>query len=392
VRTFRSRHETRAAVLGYLWRSRGAFRPKIAENVGLTEASISRIIAELKSENVVDESRCPVPYPGGPSAILTLSNFISIAALEISNDRLHVAVGTLGGEVLYAERHDLPDGLDEAGVDAVFSGAIDELRRWVARRDIRLEQIAVSIPGYHPERRGNPIVALDPDRLSGRLEAAFPGVAVALVNSITTRAVAHRFQSGEGDVGGGYFFVYVGHGVGAAIVDDFAESGAVEPCELGHVVVDPHGPKCRCGHLGCLETHVSTVALADILNVEEQDLIARSDGWVNAFRITARTRAEIRVRLSRLGRAIGNALNLGRRRRVLITGWPAALTEEDRSVVREAIDETLLGGAEGVSVDFPTATFGKEPASGLALATFSFIRRGGERHPIETKSTARAGA
>ena len=123
---------------------------------------------------------------------------------------------------------------------------------------------------------------------------------------------------------------------------------------------------------------MSTVALADILNVEEQDLIARGDDWVNTFRISARTRVEIHARLARLGRAIGNALNLGRRRRVIITGWPSALPEADRDVVREAVGETLLGGADGVDIDFAAANFGKEPTSGLALATFSFIRRSGE--------------
>jgi predicted NBD/HSP70 family sugar kinase len=381
VRTVRSRRETRAAILGYLWCSRGDFRPNIAENVALTEASVSRIIAELKAERVVEETRRTAPYPGGPSIFITLSNDIAVAALEISNDRLHAAVGTLNGDILYSERHSLPDGLDADSVRAALSEAVGELAHWTRRRGVLIEQLSVSIPGYHPDRRGNPIVALDPAALGLRIAVDLPDVPLTLTNSITTRAVAHRLQIGLGHAGGPYFFVYVGHGVGAALVDEFAESGAVEPCELGHVVVLPHGQRCRCGHVGCLETYVSTVALADILNVEEQDLIAQGDGWVGAFRISQRTRTEIRARLLKLGHAIGNALNLGRRRRVIITGWPSVLPEDDRDVVRRGIDETLLGGAEGVEIEFSPANFGKEPTTGLALATFNFIQRAGERSP-----------
>jgi hypothetical protein len=128
---------------------------------------------------------------------------------------------------------------------------------------------------------------------------------------------------------------------------------------------------------------VSTVALADILNVEEADLIARGDRWVREFRISSRARTEIRSRLRQLGMAIGNALNLSRQRRVVIAGWPSVLPEEDRAAVLEAVGETLLGGAEGVDLTFAAASLGREPASGLALATFCFIRRSGERRPRE---------
>src|SRR6185295_5677105 len=235
------------AIVGYLWCSGGSFRPSLAESVALTEASISRIIAELKAEGVVEETRRAAPYQGGPSLFLTLSKNIPVAALEISNNRIHGAVGTLAGDILYSERHSLPDGLDAHGVDTVVGRAITELAGWARRRGMALEQIAVSIPGYHLGHRRNPIIALDPMALSGRLEAELPDVPATLANSIVTRAVAHRLQMGIGHVGGPYFFVFVGHGVGAAFVDELAESGTVEPCELGHMVLDHGGGRCRCG-------------------------------------------------------------------------------------------------------------------------------------------------
>ena len=35
--------------------------------------------------------------------------------------------------------------------------------------------------------------------------------------------------------------------------------------EIGHVLVDPQGPICRCGNRGCLETFASPPALCELL-------------------------------------------------------------------------------------------------------------------------------
>lgn len=379
MRKARSRIDTRSAVLSYLWCSGGSFRPALAENTGLTEASVSRIVSELKAEGVVDEMRRTAPYQGGPSVFITLSKNVCVGVFELSNNRIHAAVGTLTGEILYSARHSLPDGLDAPAVDAALSRAVVELSEWTRRSDIVVEQLAVSIPGYHPDQSHNPILALDPTRLERRLDAAFPKAPASFANSMVTRAVAHRLQGGQDDFHDPYLFVFTGHGVGAAFVEDFASSASVEPCEIGHMVVDIEGPRCRCGHAGCLETYVSTAALADILKVQEADLIARGDRWVQEFNVSPKARREIQGRLVRLGVAIGNTLNVSRFRRVVVTGWPSALPEEDRAAVRDAIERSLLGGSGGIDIAFAPASLGREPASGLALATFSFIQRGGAR-------------
>ncbi|MGY3450203.1 ROK family transcriptional regulator [Bradyrhizobium sp. USDA 4353] len=379
MRLVRSRHDTRSAILGYLWCSGGSFRPDLAQGVALTEASISRIISDLKTEGVIQETRRAAPYRGGPSLFVTLSSGISVAAIEVSNNQLYAAVGTLAGETLYSERYDLPDGLGAAAVTTTVTQAVRELAAWAVPRGLVLEQLAVSIPGYDPDLRASPIVPLDAEALAHVLQRELPETPARLTNSMVARAVAHRLQMGTGVLGGSYFFVFVGHGVGAAIVDELAESGDVETCEIGHVVIERGGRCCRCGHGGCLEPYVSTVALADILQVRESELIGRGDRWPDDFSIPAAARAEIKARLGLLGLSIGNALNLNRQRNVVIAGWPGALPAEDRAVVMDAIGASRLGGLQGIALSFAPASLGREPVSGLALAAFSFIRRSGAR-------------
>lgn len=56
----------------------------------------------------------------------------------------------------------------------------------------------------------------------------------------------------------------VGNGVGGdVLIDGHLLRGATARLgELGHIVVDPAGPVCGCGHQGCLEAFVSGPALA----------------------------------------------------------------------------------------------------------------------------------
>jgi len=350
----------------------------LAERVGLTEASVSRIIGDLKDEGVVEETRRTAPYQGGPSAFLTLSNDRNVGALEIAGNRVHVGIGALTGDIRFSERFDLPDGADAAEVERVTAAAVSSLADNHRRRGVRLEHVAISVPGYHAGRAVNPIMALDPTKLLSILGADLPGVPVTVANSIVTRAVSHRVRMGVGHAGGPYLYVFVGHGVAGAFVDEFAESGNIAPCEIGHMVFAADGPRCRCGHRGCLEALVSTAAIATILNVAESDLLARGESWASDIRMSSKMRAELRERLRRLGLVVGNTLNLNSTRRVEIAGWPGGLRDEARAAIIEGIDAALFGGSEGVSLGFPNAEFGREPASGLASATFAFIRGGGE--------------
>jgi predicted ArsR family transcriptional regulator len=49
----RSRRQTRAAILGHLLQSGGMFRPPLAKAVRLSEASLSRILFDLKAEGLI---------------------------------------------------------------------------------------------------------------------------------------------------------------------------------------------------------------------------------------------------------------------------------------------------------------------------------------------------
>src|ERR1700741_3711703 len=100
----RRRRQTRAGILRNLLQGGGSARPPLARAVGLSEASLSRILFDLKAEGLIEEVRRPAPYVGGPTGLVSLDGPVAVPALELTGQWLSVGVGSLSGELHYTER------------------------------------------------------------------------------------------------------------------------------------------------------------------------------------------------------------------------------------------------------------------------------------------------
>jgi glucokinase len=84
---------------------------------------------------------------------------------------------------------------------------------------------------------------------------AFP---VQVVNRANAAALGEKWY-GSGKNISNLVYVYLGEGIGSGIIlDNKLYKGTTGSAgELGHTVVLPNGPLCRCGNFGCLESLVS---------------------------------------------------------------------------------------------------------------------------------------
>lgn len=384
----RSRRETRAVVLETLLRRGGAFRPHIARDVQLTEASVSRILAELRKEDIVDEIRQPAPYAGGPTALVTLSKDIHIAGIELSNNRLSFGIGDISGTMDYVERVPVSPQLDQGEFERIFTGCLDTLRNWTAKRGVTVRQAAFSLPGYS-NASTNPIFPWDMERLRRFLSRTLQGVPLSITNSVIAQAAFHRYSGNPSyPAAGDHLFLFVGHGVAGVIVNESAPVEAFSPFELGHMVLERDGPTCRCGHRGCLEAFTSLRAISQIIGISESDILQRGDRFLDTLQLGAATRDRLRERLFLLGLGTGNALNLHPLPSVIISGWPSLLAPEDRQAIIEGMNESLLGGfnAERMQVSFIAPSIGTDPQAALHYAAYCFVRAGG----LDVRSEQRA--
>ena len=376
----RSRRQTRAAILGHLLQSGGMFRPPLAKAVRLSEASLSRILFDLKAEGLIEEVRRPAPYFGGPTALVSLDSSVRLAAFELTGTHLSVGVGGLSGELHYEGRVPLPKGPTIESVGRVFHDALQLLADWTRRRRVQLAQIGVSVPGLgRLSELVNPIIPCDIALVRGMCGEAFAGVPVEFTNSVVAHAMFHRCRTENYPLDGAHLFVFVGQGVAGVWVDDAIEADALLPVELGHMVFGEGGPRCRCGHVGCVEAHTSLPALAELLGIGEPELLQLGDDWVNAIAIPWRVRQELRRRLFRLGLAIGNTLNAKPSPGVVISGWPSLLAVDDRQALIDGIDASLLGGLKPaqLSLAFVPPSSGNDPNSALTFAACCLACRGG---------------
>lgn len=91
---------------------------------------------------------------------------------------------------------------------------------------------------------------------------ASTGLPVALENDARAAGLAEA-RVGAGRGAQHMVFVTVGTGIGGAVVvDGRLVRGAAETAgEIGHMVMNPAGPRCGCGNLGCLEQYAAGPAI-----------------------------------------------------------------------------------------------------------------------------------
>lgn len=243
-------------------------RAGVAAATGLARATVSTLVDQLVAARLVRElpavtggraGRPAVPLVPAPRSVVGLG-------LEVNVDYLGVRVLDLTGDVV-ADRV-VPGAFHDSDPTAVL-GRLGELARQVsddvAASDMTVAGARLALPGLVDPRTGLLEVApnlgwssLDPVPLLG-----LGDLDIRIANEAKLAALAEL--AGGSDVAAPDSFIFVSGdvGIGAAIVVDrqlfLGERGWNG--EIGHVVVDPAGPRCSCGAFGCLEQYAGKEAM-----------------------------------------------------------------------------------------------------------------------------------
>ncbi len=371
----RNRKGTRAAVLEAILLSESAVRGEIARQANLSEASVSRILSELRVDGMIEESRIAAPYAGGPTSVISVSKDIRVAGFELANDRLSFGVGPLSGAAEYVDRTDVGPRLAQADFELHFDEGIARMREWIDERGIVPRRAALAIPGFLPGRR-NPILPWDSKRLAEFLTDRLGDLPVDITNSVVAQAALRRYAGQDPPEEDSHLFLFVGHGVAGTLVHGGGAIDSFRPYEIGHMVIERGGRTCRCGHHGCLEAYVSLGAMSQILGGTELDISAGDSAAIAARVAKTNCGSEIHERLVLLGVAVGNALNLEVTNRVRIGGWPSLLPDMARDAIMQGLGESLLGEASSVQLDFVAPALGADPKAALCFAAHRFVANG----------------
>lgn len=348
------RRHNLAALLRIVHRRGPQSRSALTRVTGLNRSTIAALVAELAelklvSEREPDSSR----GVGRPSPLVVANNQVLAAAVNPEVDAVHVALVGLDGTVHRQVRHATtePPGPEEAAhIAAVL---LDGLRTAVPG-GIGPIAIGAAIPGLVRESDG--VVRLAPhldwvDEPFQSYLADATGLPVQVANDASLGAHAELlFGAGRGI--SDLVYLYGGAaGIGGGIVSQgrLLTGSAGYAGEIGHLLVDSAGNRCRCGSVGCLETEVSQPELLEVLGRRDGDV----DDLAAALAESGDPRvAEVVDRQQRyLARALRGMINAFNPQRVVLGGFLASL---DAAVPGRLITlvrrHTLVAPVENVEI------------------------------------------
>jgi len=251
---------------------------ELAKATGLSRSTVSNILSSLVPTGMVvpaptrtNPGRRSSGQPGRPSLAFQLSPEVgAVLGIDFHHTHFRVLLTDLAHHVLAESTGAL--SIDHSAEEA-FGTSVKEVSRVLARARIPKDQVlgvGVGIPGPIDSRTGYVTPSsVSPGWLGIDVRAEFEQrlqMPTVIDNDANLGALAER-RWGAGTLVDSFIYVRMDTGVGAGLVIDgrlvHGSSGAAG--EIGHITLDEHGPVCRCGNRGCLETFVGTDALLELL-------------------------------------------------------------------------------------------------------------------------------
>jgi predicted NBD/HSP70 family sugar kinase len=257
-------------------RQRGAIsRSDIARETGLSRSTVSSLVADLQAAGLVVEREVATtprgPEGGRPPVLIALDQSAgALVGIDFGHRHVRVAVADLSYTVM-AERTAAID-VDAAGHDALdlAAGLADQLLEEAGVDRGRVLAAGMGLPGPIDRQTGlvhSRAIIPSLDGIDTAVEMRMRlGMPVHLDNDANVGALGEAtFGAGEGVEVMAYLRLSAGIGAGLVIGGRPFRGARGVAGEIGHVLVDPQGPICRCGNRGCLETFASPPALCELL-------------------------------------------------------------------------------------------------------------------------------
>ena len=230
-------------------------RAELARRTGLTKAAVSLIIDELLAGGTVTETGTVDAGLGRKPMMLSLSPDAGrVIGLDLSRHGCRAGITDLAGTLLWEQSWN--ESFSDP--DTALTAYADEIR---AALPVSCRAVTViSAPGPLDSEHGvllsSPGFALWHRYPIAEKAAKKLGCPVFLEKD--TNLLAASEQNG----GENFLFLLADHGLGAALVQNGQLFRGYHGfgCELGHVTLDPAGPRCHCGNTGCAEMLVSVPA------------------------------------------------------------------------------------------------------------------------------------
>ena len=189
-----------------------------------------------------------------------------VIGVDLGGTKISTAISTIEGNILANVVLPTKAEEGEAAVLGRIVQSIDEVIVGSSTSIDEIEAIGIGSPGPLDAKKG--IIITTPNLPFKNYNLVQPlkekyNIQVYLDNDANAAAIGeYMFGAGKGKNSIVYFTVSTGVGGGAVLDGKVYRGHTSNALEIGHTTVDPNGPRCNCGNLGCLEAMSSGTAIA----------------------------------------------------------------------------------------------------------------------------------
>jgi predicted NBD/HSP70 family sugar kinase len=356
-------------------------RLEAARRAGLSPAAVTKAVRPLIDagylvEDVDEDARPALGRPANP--VRVDGGRALFIGVKVTGDEVIGVLTDLCCRIRVA-RHVPLTGRDPRTVLASIAELAQELLIEAAGFGVGVLGLGLAVSGDVDRAEGvvrySPFLEWRDVRLA-ELAAMTTGLPVTVDNDVRALTVAEQwFGAGAGLTD--FAVVTVGAGIGCGlVVHGQVVAGAHGVAgEIGHVVVDPAGPRCHCGNRGCVEAIAGDAAI--VARVREVTGVQVAD-TVEAVALAHQGDAGAREVYARAGEAIGRGIatvaNLLGPERVIISGEGLAAYDLFAEQIRDSFAAAAFGSAARCDVQTRPLPFDEWARGAAAPAIQSFIR------------------
>jgi glucokinase-like ROK family protein len=244
-------------------------RNEIATLLGFSRTKVTSIVAELISFGLIEEGGSADSNGGRrPRTLAFTVDFGYIIGIDMRVTSLNIAVANFRGELIGSmitpiSIQDSPDQIIKIIGEQVLL-LLDEHQLHIDK----VIGIGFGIPSPVDFESGliiskSIMIGWENYPIREALHKIFPRAAILIDNEVNLMALG-ELRAGMGREYKNLIFVKVGTGIGAGIISNGHIHRGSTGCEgqIGHISVDPQGPVCHCGNVGCLELIAGASAIA----------------------------------------------------------------------------------------------------------------------------------
>ena len=254
-------------LLDRIFWSSGISREALASGTNVSKTRANATVAGLLEQGLLETTGQLIATGGRRAGTLRLSRGIGVL-IGVAMGATGLEVGVLSPDLTLLAHHSEPADVRDgpAVVMSRVRALIRELLRQSALESRDVISIGIGVPGpvdFGSGQLVNPPLMPEWDAYSIRDDLRADHRAPVFVdNDVNLMALGELWRMQRSLQN--FLVIKVGTGIGCGIVchGEVYRGANGSAGDVGHICVDPAGPRCHCGNLGCVETMAAGPAVA----------------------------------------------------------------------------------------------------------------------------------